>query len=127
MKGELEGKGHEALIYPDKIEVGGKAVTPEEYHRMRRESLEGEALRVKRELMAEHVGKIERSDAVLAYNPDRKGIKGYVGGNTFYELAVAHYLGKELYLWKMPDESLPYYEEIVTMGPTVLEEDLQRL
>ena len=38
-------------------------------------------------------------DAVLALNLDRKGIKNYIGGNTFLELGFAHVLNKKIFLY----------------------------
>src|SRR3989338_620964 len=38
--------------------------------------------------------KIKKSDAILVLNFDRKGVKNYIGGNTFIEIGFAHVLEK---------------------------------
>ena len=93
---------------------------------MRREELDNvEYWKLKSELMRKHLEKVRNADAILVVNLDRKGIEGYIGGNTLIEMGVAFFLGKKIFLWKKPSKELPYYEEIVSMMPIVLNEDLR--
>src|SRR3989339_1133636 len=66
-------------------------------------------------------------DAVLALNLDRKGIKNYIGGNTFLELGFAHVLGKKIFLYN-PIPDIHFYEtEIKAMKPIIINQDLNKI
>ena len=66
-------------------------------------------------------------DAVLALNLDRKGIKNYIGGNTFLELGFAFVLNKKIFLYN-PIPDIHFYDtEIIAMRPTVLNGDLTKI
>ncbi len=63
-------------------------------------------------------------DAVLALNLDRKGIKNYIGGNTFLELGFAHVLNKKIFLYN-PIPDIHFYDtEIKAMQPVIINGDL---
>lgn len=124
---KLEKQGHEGLLYTDRVAVNGKIVPVEDYYKMRKENLTKDLLDIKTDLMWEHFRSIEKSDAVLVINIDKKGVQGYVGGNTFLEMGLAFYLGKRIFLWKSPSKELPHYEEMMAMKPDVIEGDLQRI
>lgn len=74
-----------------------------------------------------HIGKVHQADAVLVCNYDKKGIAGYIGANTFIEIAAAHYYGKPIFtLNPLPDQ--PYInDEIQSFAITSLDGDLSRL
>ena len=74
-----------------------------------------------------HFKKIEKSDAVLIMNHEKKGIRGYFGSNTLMELSVAFYLEKKIYFLNPIGEDHPHYEEIIGLKPTVLNGDLANL
>lgn len=78
------------------------------------------------DFIREHFKKIEAADAILVLNYDKKGIKGYIGGNTFLEMGYAYGLGKEIYLLN-PIPEMDYYTEMVAIQPIVLDGDLTRL
>lgn len=81
---------------------------------------------VQHDAIRKHYHKIVDGDAILVVNWDKKGITGYVGGNTFLEMGFAHVLNKEIYLlYDLPD--LPYADEMRAMQPVVLEGDLTRI
>jgi hypothetical protein len=79
--------------------------------------------KIKHDLIRGYYEKMKDYDAVLIVNPEKKGVKGYIGGNTFIEMAFAHVLNKPLYvLHQLPEMS--YSSEILAMQPTVLNGDL---
>jgi nucleoside 2-deoxyribosyltransferase len=45
-----------------------------------------------------HIEKIKNSDCILVANYDKKGIKNYIGANTFLEIGFAYLLGKKTFL-----------------------------
>ncbi|PIS41580.1 MAG: hypothetical protein COT25_02315 [Candidatus Kerfeldbacteria bacterium CG08_land_8_20_14_0_20_42_7] len=66
-------------------------------------------------------------DAVLALNLDRKGIKNYIGGNTFLELGFAHVLNKKIFLY-YPIPDIHFYDtEIKAMRPVIINGDLTKI
>lgn len=113
---ELEVLGHEVEIphgVKRFIENGYAHINPEEMAKDR--SLYN--------LIKGYYEKIKEYDAVLVVNPEKKGIPGYIGGNTFLEMGFGHVLGKELYVLN----SLPkvtYISDIEAMEPVVLNGDL---
>jgi len=75
--------------------------------------------KIKHDLIRGYYKKIKLHDVVLIVNPKKKGIQGYIGGNTFIEMAFAHVLNKKLYcLYPLPD--LPYVSEMLAMQPIIL-------
>lgn len=82
--------------------------------------------KIKHDLIRGYYEKMKEYDIVLVVNPEKKGIPGYIGGNTLIEMAFAHVLNKPLYvLYQLPD--MPYSSEILAIQPIVLEGDLGRL
>lgn len=87
------------------------------------ERLKAEA---KYNFIGEHFVKIKKSDAILVVNPPKKGIKGYIGGNTFLEMGIAFYLGKKIYLlYDIP--KMDYELELHAMHPVILSGDLNKI
>jgi nucleoside 2-deoxyribosyltransferase len=127
IKKKLEKKGVETFLYPGIVKVREKMMTVDEFYTMRKKSLTEELLETKKQLMDEHIDKIKNSDAVLILNFDKTKIRGYVGGNSFMEMGVAYALGKKVFIWKKPSNNLPYYEEIMAMRPTIIEENLEKI
>ena len=78
--------------------------------------------RFKSQLIQEHLDKISDSDAVFIYNETKKGVDGYVGGNTLMEMAFAFSQGIEIFLLR-PAPDLSYNDEIVGMQPIVIDGD----
>ncbi len=69
---------------------------------------------------------IKSGDAILIVNVRRKGINGYIGGNTFLEMGFAHVLGKPIYCLN-PVAKMDYIDEILAMHPIILHNDFSRL
>lgn len=119
VKKELEKLGHEVLVSDfatDFIGVG----EGEKIKLNTRDVKENDALRG-------HCRKIEKSDAVLVLNYDRKGVKNYIGGNTFLEIGYAYILRKKVFLLQAIPEIEYYSLEIKNMQPTIVNGDLKRI
>jgi len=82
--------------------------------------------KIEHDFIREHFRKIEKSDAILILNYDKKGIKHYVGGNTFLEMGLAFWLGKKIYLLN-PIPDMDYLTEMYAMQPVVLDGDLAKI
>ncbi len=79
--------------------------------------------KIQYDFIREHFRKIEKSDAILVVNYDKKGIRNYIGGNTFLEMGLAFWLGKKIYLLQ-PIPEMEYKTEMHAMQPIVLNGDL---
>ena len=78
-------------------------------------------------LMRGHFGEIEKADAILVVNNEKRGVPNYIGGNTLIEMSLAFYLNKPIFvLNELPEES-SFIEEIRGMNPTVLHGKLEAL
>lgn len=69
---------------------------------------------------------IKNSEAILVANFEKRGIKNYIGGNTFLEMGFAHILNKKIYLLNNVPEMI-YSDEIKTMQPIILYGNLSNI
>lgn len=82
--------------------------------------------KIEYDFIREHFRKIEKSNAILVVNYDKKGIPHYIGGNTFLEMGYAFGLRKKIFLlYSVPD--MDYRTEMHAMQPVILNGDLKRL
>ncbi|MBP9751158.1 MAG: hypothetical protein KBC95_04925 [Candidatus Peribacteraceae bacterium] len=112
----LRAAGHDAFISSQAEPFLGKT------------QAERDALNVSQKMEEDAIREFWRlmqgADAVLAVNLEKRGIPGYVGGNTLLELGFAHVLGQKIFLWE-PIPDIPYYRtEIEAMRPVVIHGDL---
>lgn len=82
---------------------------------------------VKRGAIKDHFEKIEWSDAIVVANHEKRGVEGYIGGNTLIEIALAFYLGKKIYIQNPISSELSYKQEIYGMNPVLLEGNLEAI
>jgi hypothetical protein len=123
-KAELERMGHEVLL-PEgayspmsKFEFDKLKKTNPQYFRERRQYY-----------MRKHFEKVADSatDAILVLNFPKNNIYGYIGPNTLFEIAIAFYFGKRIYLLHKVSETEPYSTEIFAINPTILDGDIKKL
>lgn len=74
-----------------------------------------------------HIDKIRSADAVLVCNFLKNCTPGYIGANTYSEIAAAYYFEKPIFaLFPLPDQ--PYInEEIRSLPITILDYNLTRI
>ena len=117
---ELEAMGHQALV-PKSIELmdtmGYVHPTIDEAR---------VAAKIQHDFIREHFRKIEKSDAILVLNYDKKRIVNYIGGNTFLEMGLAYWLGKKMYLLH-PIPDMDYKTEMLAMQPIILGGDISKI
>lgn len=82
--------------------------------------------KIEHDLIRAYFEVIKNGDAVLIVNEDRKGIKNYIGGNSFLEMSFGHVLNKSIYLLN-PIPEVSYIDEIVAMVPIILNNDLSKI
>lgn len=109
---ELEERGYEVLL-PSMID----------FHHLAEDAL----AKIQGDLITEHFRKIERSDAILVVNYEKKGIKGYIGGNTFLEMGLAAYREIPIFLVNSIPEHVSYREELLALKPIVIGENWDTL
>lgn len=120
VKSRLEGMGHTALV-PKSIELMDTQgyVHPEEDEERITAKIEHDFIRA-------HFAKVQDADAILVLNYDKKGIAGYIGGNTFLEIGLAFWLGKKIFLLN-PIPRMDYRTEMHAMQPVILGGDLSKI
>lgn len=83
-------------------------------------------IKVEYDVIRDHFNFIQKSDAILVLNLDKKGIVGYIGGNTFLEMGLAFWLGKKIYLLH-PVPQMDYLTEMHALQPIILDGDLTKI
>jgi len=82
--------------------------------------------KIKDDLIKDYFYKIKNADADLILNIEKNGIDGYIGGNSFLEMAFAHVLDKKIYLYNdIPKMS--YTDEIIAMQPIIINQNLSKI
>jgi len=119
IKARLESVGHE-------VEIPHGVKHEEYWKRTEIATSEKAGDKIKNDVIRAYYEKIKNHDAVLVVNVEKRGIKNYIGGNTFLEMGFAHVLNKKLFcLNPLPD--LPYTAELEAMEPIILNGNLQKL
>jgi hypothetical protein len=75
----------------------------------------------------DHYEKIDWANAILVINHEKRGIYGYIGGNTLIEIGVAFYSKKLIYILNPVSSELSYKQEIMGIKPIILNGDLNNL
>ena len=82
--------------------------------------------KVEYDLIRGYFETIKNGDAIFIVNVERKGVKGYIGGNSFLEMGFAFVLNKPIYLLhEIPD--VGYRDEIEAMSPIIIDGDFSRI
>lgn len=87
---------------------------------------ESAEMKIKYDLMLMHYDKIVDSDAILVANYEKRGIYGYIGGNTLMEIGFAYVNHRNIFLVN-PIPEIQYKAEIEAMQPIIIGEDLTKI
>jgi len=121
---------NEMLALAEKLEqLGHELLLPDGVINRRIEQADFDSVKTKAatDAVRKHIDKIRESDAILVCNYDKKGIAGYIGANTFIEIAVAHYYYKSIFaLNPLPDQDY-IDDEIRSFDIKILNGDLSLL
>jgi len=120
VKNKLEEAGHTVLL-PKDLEIAAEG----EYRPIADDE-EHVTAKIEHDFIREHFRKIEKSDAILVLNYEKKGIPHYIGGNTFLEMGHAFGNDKKIYILN-PIPEMDYSVEMYAMQPVVLDGDLTKL
>ena len=115
---ELEKAGHKTVIpYGSRLILSGKMTLKEI-------KAAGSTQKSKTDVIRYYYKEIQKSDAVLAMNYEKKNIPNYIGGNTFLEIGFAHVLNKKIFLFN-PIPNIEFYKtEIEATEPIVINKDV---
>ena len=83
-------------------------------------------VKIEYDFIREHFRRIEQAEAILILNYEKKGIPGYIGGNTFLEMGYAFGLGKKIYLLN-PIPGMDYKTEMHAIQPVILNGNLSKI
>lgn len=87
---------------------------------------EGKELKIKYDLIRDYYSKIVDSDAILIANYEKKGVKGYIGGNTLLEMGFAYSNRRNIFMVN-PAPDMSYKAEVEAMQPIIIGEDLTKI
>lgn len=119
VKNKLQIHGYEVIL----PEFTHEYAVMETIDKMHTESARN---KVEYDLIKGYFDKIKSGDAVLVVNVEKKGIQGYIGGNTFLEMGFAFVLNKPIYLLhQIPD--VGYRDELEAMNPILLDGDVSKI
>ncbi|OGZ44016.1 MAG: hypothetical protein A3J55_01120 [Candidatus Ryanbacteria bacterium RIFCSPHIGHO2_02_FULL_45_17b] len=132
LKSALEAKGHEVRIPLLRNEIPEMGGDRKIYFAKYIEDKGGvDAFPVghtlwdmKESAIRDHYEKIEWGDAIVVANHEKRGVAGYIGGNTLIEIGVAFFLKKPIYILNPVSSELSYKQEILGMKPIFLGGDL---
>lgn len=115
----LEDAGHSVMVpYNAEKFVSGE-FAPETSAESTQKKIEGN-------LVQEYFLEIKSADAVIIANYDKRGVKNYIGGNSFLEAGFAHVLNKKLYFMNNIPEMI-YSDELRAFRPIILDGDLRKI
>jgi predicted RNA-binding protein with PUA domain len=119
IKKELIKNEHEVVLPRNVEKYAEKILTEETAH----ESIKN---KIEEDLIRDYFKKIKNADAILVVNVNKKGVSGYIGGNSFLEMGFAHILNKPIFILNEIPKMI-YTDEIIAMQPVVLSGDLSKL
>ncbi len=84
---------------------------------------------IKTNIDKEQFDQIVESDGIVVLNYEKNNIKGYVGGATLMEIALARHFNKKIFLLFDPpkEKDLRYALEIKLTQPIILKGDLNKI
>lgn len=120
VKTQLEKLGHKAVLPEPRLI--SRFVRNPKFHTQLAETGKHSEFKRRYDLIRKHYQRIVKTDAILVVNINyqSKGIKSYIGANTFLEMGFAHVLGKPIFALNPLPESSPFVEEMNAMDPIIL-------
>ncbi|OGM27097.1 hypothetical protein A2962_03270 [Candidatus Woesebacteria bacterium RIFCSPLOWO2_01_FULL_39_61] len=119
LRAQLEALGF-AVDIPTSFEEMGLI----KYDRYTQE--EGRKLKLEHNLIEGYYKKICASEGILVANYKKKGIEGYVGGNTLLEIGFAYVNRRDIFMVNTTPD-IQYKAEIEAMKPIVVGEEIKKI
>lgn len=125
IKEELVTLGHEATLPMTAEFILNGKVTLEQIQKEKKDRLIHKR-KIKLDVIKYYFRKIREAQAILVVNYTKKGVKNYIGGNTFLEIGFAHVLDKKIYFLN-PVPRMSYEQEIMAMKPEIINRNLKKI
>jgi len=123
---QLKEVGHVVEIPLTSQKILSGQLSMQEFEKEKSVNGDGSFRKIQDDVIRRYYNLIAGVDCILVVNDGKKGISGYVGGNTFLEMGFAYVLNKKIFLLNaIPD--MQYTDEIKAMQPTVLNGDLSKI
>jgi hypothetical protein len=125
-KNKLEALGHKVIV-PEFTET---YATNKNWQKRAKGpgTMIGAQRKIANDLIRKHYHEIVGGDAILVINKNKRGIKNYIGGNSFLEMGFAYILGKKIFVLNpLPEELTLIYQELVAMEPTIINGNLAKI
>lgn len=122
---QLTKQGHKVIMPKTSEMILNKEVTLEQIMK-EKENGEISNRAIRQDSIRYYFEIIKGIDAILVLNFEKKGIKGYIGGNVFLEMGFAHVLGKRIFLLNEIPNML-HRDEIKVMRPIILNGGLSKI
>ncbi len=122
---ELKMRGIESSLPPTAVKILNGELSVGDIQKEKESGIFQERT-IKSDLIRHFWGRLEDANAILVVNHDKKGVKNYVGGNSFLEMGFAHVSKKPIFLLNDIPNML-YTDEIKAMQPLALKGDFSRL
>lgn len=75
---------------------------------------------IKHRLARQNAENVAKCDGLVVINPRHRGIDNYIGGNSFFEMSIAFFLHKPIFLTNPIPTGLPFTEEVESFFPVVI-------
>lgn len=118
-KQELEAMGHEVEVSKFVDEYQGKGLEESELLAIKQKK--------ERDAIREYWNVIQKVDAILVLNHQKRGIPGYIGGNTLMEIGFAYGFRKKIFLLNPVPDITYYRSEIEACDPIILNGDIRQI
>ena len=87
---------------------------------------EGKKLKLEHNLIEGYYKKIIESEGILVANYEKRGVEGYIGGNTLIEIGFAYINKRDIFMVN-PVPDLQYKAEIEAMQPIIIGKELRSI
>jgi len=121
IKKKLEEKGHHVSLPYSVERVLQGEMTVEGIESMKKDGSFNSYV-ISNDLIRWNWERMKKDEAVLVVNLEKKGIKGYIGGNTFLEIGLAYINNMKIFLWNDIPNIEYFKDELTSMSPIILNE-----
>lgn len=122
IKEQLDQHGHDAVI-----PIGTEPhLTDSKFTDSLQENMEW---CIANDIMRRNFKQVAENDAVLVVNHKKNNTDGYIGVSALMEMAIAHYLGKKIFLfYPIPShDTHRWAQEVGIMQPVILDGNLENI
>lgn len=126
---KLIEKGWNVLVADEIISLNGRNLSIQAFLKVNsRDPKNHYAIELKKEMRKLAINRIEKSNAVLVCNFPIDKITGFISASMFYELIIAEYLSKPIYMLEKLNNNQDYiFSEVNSMNIVFINNDFSRI